>query len=508
MSRISGFPRRLLAGLTAAAAAVFAVSFPANAAVSRQFAGYLGDVNGDLLLDTADAVLLSRHLTADEPLGSSSLCADLDGNGRLNTADLTLLQNLLCTNAAPEAVYTETLLPDAPIDLLAPSLPARGESKILLFAVDFPDCARSADDSAAEIRAVAFGPQNPDSPLYPMESISAYYERASYGRLHLTGDIYEYTAKYGIDRYVNDYELLLDEIMAALDSEIDYRMYDANGDALIDTVLVVLPGSADETAWWPCSGAYIGRAEFDGMQVGNICIGSRSPSDSAGFNSTWIHELGHAMGLPDYYRYANFQGDAQGMGGDAGWEMMDDAFADMSAFSKLMCGWIAADEVQIYTGGTQTFTLRTAQDVPDCILIPRGELDGFLSEYFLIELNTADMNNLYTFYENVGYPIFEAGGVRILHCNAETWYGTNGYEFKWNNFGQNYDPSNNAQRVLRLVNDRAGFFGGGSVIGGGMPGFAWYGADGGRSLDPGVTVTVDGISEDGRSCMVTVSQNN
>lgn len=509
MNHNSGFLRRLFAGVTAAAAAAALAVFPASAAINRTMIGYQGDLNGDAMLTVTDIVRLSRHLTGAEPISDTGTArlADINADHVLDSADLTLQKHLLLSGAEPEVVCDEAELPDAPVSLVKPTLTSLGEARILMFAVNFTDCVHRENYSTEQIWELAFGPQDPESPAYPLESISAYYERASYGRLHITGDVYQYTTRYSSDSYVNNFEKLLDEIMEAMDSEIDYRQYDGNGDAVMDTVLVALPGDADKDDWWPCSGGYYGRKEFDGVMAGNLCIGSWALSDYSGFNSTWVHELGHAMGLPDYYRYVNYDDDgAEGLRGDAGWEMMDDAFGDMSAFSKLMYGWITEDEVQMYTGGTQTFTLQTCQDVPDCILIPHRDDDDLYAEYFIVELNTPDLNNASAFYEDFAYPMFFESGVRVLHCDAEVWYGYMGYEFKWNNYGQNYDESNEKQRVIRLVNNSEAYFGSGSVINENTPGFAWYDRDGYAKDDPGVTISVDSISEDGRSCTITISE--
>ena len=185
--------------------------------------------------------------------------------------------------------------------------------------------------------------------------------------------------------------------------------------------------------------------------------------------------------------------------------MMDDALADMSAFDKLMYGWYTDQEVQIYIGGTQTYTLQSSQYAPNCLLIPQGDLNGFYSEYMIVESVTADENNARGFTYRQAFRMFREGGVRILHCNAEITNGWWGPEFKWNNYGMYYDTSNNSQRVLRLVNNFSGFFRTGDAINNGVSGFAWYDRFGRQSVDPGITITVDSIQNG--TAVVTVSQN-
>lgn len=94
-----------------------------------------------------------------------------------------------------------------------------------------------------------------------------------------------------------------------------------------------------------------------------------------------------------------------------------------------------------------------------------------------------------------------------MHCTAEITEGWWGPELRWNNYGMDYDSSNQKQRVLRLVNEQegGGFFRSGSTVTSGVSGFHWYGTDGYANVDPGVTITV-GALENG-VYTVTVSQN-
>ena len=72
-----------------------------------------------------------------------------------------------------------------------PTLGSVGEQKILMVSVDFSDCKNKKDYSVEEIQRMVFASESGNqSRAYPLESITAYYERASYGRLHLTGDFY------------------------------------------------------------------------------------------------------------------------------------------------------------------------------------------------------------------------------------------------------------------------------------------------------------------------------
>ena len=518
---------RLGALLTAAAACCAAMpAFSAAAASEERLTGYYGDLNGDLNIDRTDVAMMQQYLLNAAPLSedeTQAAYADLDHDGRINGSDFTLLKRIALHLAAPEGIYEpaeEPKLIDPPIAAVNPSMPSVGTVHILMISVDFPDFTHSEGLSTEQIAEIAFGEADEHSNAYPFESVTAYYERASYGRLHLTGDVYHYNAQYPLDTYVKRNNLLVNEVLSAFDSDIDYRYYDVNGNNVIDTMLFALPDTAvgrdsnsdGQKDWWPYSTKYSGTTTFDGVKPGNICVGAWSLNDRSGFNSTWIHELGHAMGLPDYYKYENNETDYYGLNGKAGYEMMDDAYADMSAFSKLMYGWYTENEIQIYTGGTMTFTLESNQHTPSCILIPRNALNydgfhGFHDEYFIIELNTPDLNNHAMYYQGKAYRLFYTPGVRVLHCNAEIVFGLRGMELKWNNYGLFYDNSNQKQRVLRLVNDNGSYFGSGDVINDQIPDFRWYDAEGDLTVNPQLTIRIDNLRKEG-ICTVTISPDN
>ncbi|MGN0648788.1 MAG: dockerin type I domain-containing protein [Oscillospiraceae bacterium] len=494
---------KLTALATMGCMAVTVLPLSASAATETVRVGYRGDINFDDAVTIADAIILSQHLNLTATITEENVAsrADMNQDGSINAMDLTLIKRAMYLQEF-EGIYEEVEIPDAqpieaPVKVLRPSVPSTGNVRILMVCVSFSDCQFTEGYTDEQVQQMMFGQSDPASSLYPMESITGYYSRASYGRLNMAGDVYSYTSSNSIDSYVGKADDLVDEVLGALDSQIDYSQYDSNQDGKMDSMILALPGDASTDDWWPCNGGYYNGNYFDGVVLGNLCVGGWALSDVEGFVSTWVHELGHAMGLPDYYKYENTEDGYYGLNGDAGLEMMDDAFGDMSAFSKLMLGWYHTDEVQIFSGGTQTYTLQSSQQAPNCILIPRYNDSGFLSEYFMVEYATYEGNNIN--WQFVG------GGIRVYHCQAEVVEGYWGPEFKYNNYGMYYDNSNQKQRVLRLVNEGNGFFDEGDVITNSTAGFAWYDENGNRTVNPNVTISV-GSLVDG-SYTVTVQQS-
>lgn len=459
-----------------------------------------GDFNQDGRIDTADVSILAKYLTGEAtfsiPDGAWLGNYDLNADNVLNAADLTLLKR---------AVLANEKVNRPPTAVLSPTMPTRGNVRVPMFLVSFPDCPQTTSLSAAEIQERAFRAEDQNDPAYPLESMTAYFDRASYGRLKLSGDVYEYTAKKPIGEYVDAKEQLIAEVLHAWNEDIDYSIYDADHDSVMDALIVVVPKTADE-AWRAVSGAAKISETFDGIKVKRRSIGKSDADAYAKFHSTWLHELTHTMGLPDYYKYTDDGTGPFALNGDAGWELMDDGFGDLSAFSKLLLGWYDDGEVQVWSGGTQTFQLVSGQTAPQCILIPRGDLNGYMSEYFVLEYCTNIGNNAHRYVNQVAYPVFSQGGLRVLHCDAELWDGIWGTELKWNNYGQMYDTGNQKQRVLRLANEAEGgsFFRTGDIVDGTISGFHWYDADGLQTVDTGVKITVDQIADG--ICTLTISE--
>lgn len=451
-----------------------------------------GDLNADGIADRADVILLQNLLlTVQDASFPDAQASDLNGDNCLNAADLTLLKRLLLEDHTKK-------MPAPPVRILEPSLPSVGSSRIPVFAVSFPDCSFPADAEEA-LEARCFSGAAQDDPLWPRESVSAYFDRASYGRMKLRGDVLPYTAKHPIDEYAADHaQSLAAEIAAAFEAQLDYQVYDADGDLRIDAFVIALPDQAikidsdgdGKPDWWPFSGASVSTKRFDGLRIGDYCAIVYDDRNPADFVGKAAHELCHAMGLPDYYRYtADASEEHDGMPGAAGCELMDEGSGDLSACSKLLLGWLAEDEVQIFSGGTQHFSLTSMQQSPSCVLIPRTQGAGFLSEYFLIEYVTQEGNN----------TAASGSGIRILHVQAEVSEGAHGMEFSYNNYGLHYDQSNEKQRVLRLVNDYGLFYPGTRSlqytdrIDGSIVGFHWYDAEGNLTAETGLTLRIEGF---------------
>lgn len=501
--------------------------------------GYMGDLNNDSQVNSADLVLMARHLNGTQPLttdnsylilGSPALIngeetienidfiqtGDIDRDGVIDSFDMVLLRQRVLTGQSETVHIWEYPAPaespfiDAPIKDVEAYLPSQGESNLVIFYVDFPDCRYTYDPSAEEINEIAFGAEDISDKNYPFDSMSAFYGRSSKGAMELKGKVFRYTAKESVSAYGTDKAKLAFECYSAFKDSEDFTMYDGDKDGYIDATLFSVPTAAGDTDWWPCAGP-LGRDEFtvDEMKVGHIITGNaqiEASDDHYNFNSSYLHEMGHCMGLPDYYLYSG--DDSEGMHGMAGSELMDtDASTDLSAFSKLQLGWYRENQIQVYDSsqGTQSFTLNSSQsDDGNCVIIPNGDLDGkYHSEYFVIEYNTNDRNNSKPqWWQPTG------NGVRIYHADAELFDNGWWVSYKYAS-GSEFTKNDTGRRLIRLVNDAAdnttdNYFHEGDVISSSVNGFRWYDSSDAETVDPGLNIEV-GTAENG-SCTITISK--
>lgn len=510
----------------AAFCALSAAAFPlTNASAKQTIVGYKGDVDHDMQLTSADAVILTKHLLRREAITEDKAYnADVNDDGVVDSFDLVILRKCLSGMLDPIGIYEE--IPDettttttasetstttttattvegsfisAPISAVKASLPTQGNANLVIFYVDFPDCKYSYDPSADVIDEIAFGAEDIYDSNYPFDSMSAFYSRSSKGCMNLSGKAFRYTTKENKAAYDTDKVKLAEECYEAFKDSVDFSQYDGDGDGMIDATLFTVPTAAGEDNWWPCAGGFgDGNYVVDGMHIGHIITGNaqiESQTDYANFVSSYLHEMGHCMGLPDYYLYSS--DDYEGMHGNAGTELMDaDATTDFSAFSKLMLGWYKDNQISVYdsSAGSQTFTLSNAQtDEGNCVIIPCGNLDSrYFSEYFIIEYSTDDGNNSQPAWWQIA-----GNGIRVHHIKADLqedyWYTY----LKYQNGSEYTNGDDDGIRLIRIVNDTDGdnFFYTGDVIDSSVPGFGWYDSNENESVDPGVKISVGELSD-------------
>ena len=349
--------------------------------------------------------------------------------------------------------------------------------KLLVIPVQFSNAGATfagqgaSDEQVAEILNEAFfAPEYTDEAKTtrgtPWLSLSAYYEKASYGKLHIEGTVTPiYTYPFDESTFSSSDTGLSGRVMAAAvtwlknDKGFDMTEYDADKDGFIDGIEIIYctthtPASQSGDSQTSGSDAFWNYTTNAGG-AGNVSspVGARyfwSRFDyvrNSYFGTdtvdahTIIHENGHMMGLNDYYDYGDSTTNTKT--GPAGCvDMMDMNVGDHNAYSKMIYGWVVP---RVIDGTSSNFevTINSYTDTGDFILLkntvkdangnPKSDWNGMpWDEYFLIEyytptgVNEADSHGYgeWTQASSTGSNAYGHGGtyeqpgIQVFHVDA------------------------------------------------------------------------------------------
>ncbi len=278
-------------------------------------------------------------------------------------------------------------------------------ANIPLILVNFNDTTTTY--TANDFDALLFGSGN--------KSMKDYFEEVSYGAFSVSagpaGVLGWYTASNGHDYYGQNNAsggdqkpgTLVYEAVAAADTSVDFSAYDQDGDCFVDVVNIVHQGSGEEAGgaatdiwshrWSLSSAQFYGSNDFGIYTTNDSCSAGGNikindyviqPEILWGNQHTvgvFVHEYGHALGLPDLYDTdysSNGLGKWAVMSGGSwnGTSRSGDTPSHFSAWSKKTLGWVNPTVVGSALTGEQISQSATADDVYQF-------LNG--SEYFLVE---------------------------------------------------------------------------------------------------------------------------
>ncbi len=312
---------------------------------------------------------------------------------------------------------------------------ARGNVHLLVLLAEFSDLPhRIAPSRFGELLFGANG------------SMRDYYDEVSGGRLDLTGDLHGWVplprsqwsysqGSGGTGAYPNNGQgLAEDAVEAAISAGLDLAEYDADGDGIVDALLVIHSGQGFEWAGeddprfavssdpdpdainshkWvlpdgnfgpglPEVDDYFTCPELQLVRPGQF----PSWSDSIATVGVFCHEFGHMLGLPDIYDTESFDSRV------GFWEVMDfGSWASMpgdppgtgpvhfSAWPKLFLDWSAPDALVPIVGeileGEVALVSATLGGAPLQLLDNPGGVDWTADEagqgeYFLAEVRTRE----------------------------------------------------------------------------------------------------------------------
>ena len=210
-----------------------------------------------------------------------------------------------------------------------------GERRALVILMQFNDFPfiKKKEDFLALFNEIGYHENNANG------SVRDYYRWASQGQLDYVSDVYgPYTSKYSMNYYggngqgdgkdTHAVDLCI-EAVRSLPRDMDYSIYDNDGDGLIDNVHIIFAGYGEESgassdAIWSHEYPHrIALKDVIGYSIaGYSCTPELQSNRGTRMSNIGVicHELGHALGAMDYYDTNNNNGGSYLGTGD--WDIM------------------------------------------------------------------------------------------------------------------------------------------------------------------------------------------
>lgn len=311
------------------------------------------------------------------------------------------------------------------------SLNSLGESKILVVPVEFSNARTWTTNMLKVVEKGFFGESNETS----WESVSSFYNAASYGKLKIVGEVApvlksNYTVEQG-SAHLADGDPAPDElIVQEFKNNSIYnslrKEYDSDNNGFIDSVVFVYSNSInDKTGYWawvywnsdasnrtnPTINSYLWMSYdfFSGSQYAGYGIGIDA--------HTAAHEVGHLLGLDDYYQYDDSKFDPSGA-----IEMHSFNIGDENIYSKFALGWV--NPYYVNTDKSVTLRLRSSALYGDAIVLNDTWNKNSMDEYIIIEyytpqgMNKQDSESIYKPNGSKANRMYTTNGFRIYHIDS------------------------------------------------------------------------------------------
>lgn len=317
--------------------------------------------------------------------------------------------------------------------------PSKGDLNILVVPLIIKGYESNATKENLDKINEAFFGKSATNGVY--ESVSSFFKKSSFGALNIGGEV---TSWVDIEMSVDDvneaqhgqgdygtYEVLTKVYAYLKSSSVDLNKYDLDKDGYIDCIYLVhsapTNASSSKLASSDPNNPFISFTYWDYRQYNESSIPVPNSYSWASFDlmnygksagieidaHTYIHEVGHVLGLVDYYDY-------DGLHSPLGcFDMQDFNVGDHNSYSKYALGWTSP----YYINKDATIKLKSTSDTGEFIVIKNSPTysGNAFDEYIILEYLTPtslwsqDSTNA---YPNINTKTFTKPGVRMLHVDA------------------------------------------------------------------------------------------
>jgi immune inhibitor A len=264
---------------------------------------------------------------------------------------------------------------------------------------------------------------------FPTGSMRDYYLENSYGNFEVVGAVsgwhrmpqdysYYVDGQRGFGDYPRNAQKLTEDAVLTADAYVDFSQYDNDGpdsipdsgddDGYVDALFVVHAGPGYESSHDPDDIHSHAWSTYDDVPVDGVYVSRYSMEPENGHIGVFCHELGHVLGIPDFYDYGY---DSHGAGywsvmASGSWGGGGITPVHFDAYSKSLLGF-----------ATATVPTGTLIDV----LVPQVETNPVIykvwtsgspgSEYFMFENR-----------QQTGFDVSVPGeGIVIYHVDENTY---------------------------------------------------------------------------------------
>ncbi len=331
------------------------------------------------------------------------------------------------------------------------AMPSLGTTKLLVVKVQIPGAPSSAlggfDTGSYQSQSGAILPftANWNDLIYDAffgnssdtgwESVSSFYEKSSYGKLHIEGTVAAtvYQTPKTYDQYASELagddgtkaQAISDSIAQGVydkyfsgGTTYDNVDYDSNGDGVVDGIWMVYDTyyetSRDSVfqnllwayvTWYSQNNNTPAQNGFSVYAWASKWFLSDGAYFTGGLNRslladshTFIHETGHMMGLDDYYDTEQVRSPAGAL------MMMDHNVYDQDPYSKYLLGWIDPRRISAtdLADSDRELTLTPFEETGDALIVDLPGNSGWVGEEYVIlcywtptGLNQQDAENVY-----------------------------------------------------------------------------------------------------------------